>query len=220
MKPYDCTNFTPNVMIIGTNFMQNELLASYITKNTGMKCMQQPNVDIASISRKESNGSDLFLLDAKGDNFYQLWENLKSEFHPTDSGCIFALYNLDPENAIGIEAVERGLQGLFYNNEPIDVIPKGIKAILDGEMWYSRKIMAEYLLSWKKLRENSEESSQELTEREKEILHKLFSGYSNIEIADDFCISYNTVKTHIYNIYKKINVENRFQATLWASKHL
>jgi LuxR family transcriptional regulator of csgAB operon len=46
------------------------------------------------------------------------------------------------------------------------------------------------------------------------------SGASNGEIADALNISYHTVKTHLNNIYKKIDTPNRFQAALWATKNL
>jgi len=45
-------------------------------------------------------------------------------------------------------------------------------------------------------------------------------GAKNEEIADELFISPNTVRTHIYNIFKKINVPNRLQAALWAAKNL
>jgi LuxR family transcriptional regulator of csgAB operon len=65
---------------------------------------------------------------------------------------------------------------------------------------------------------NSEESL--LTSRETEILTMISIGAKNDEIADKLFISPNTVKTHIYNIFKKIDVPNRLQAALWAAKHL
>ena len=40
------------------------------------------------------------------------------------------------------------------------------------------------------------------------------------EIANAFFISENTVRTHIYNIFKKISVNNRTQAACWANSHL
>jgi len=45
-------------------------------------------------------------------------------------------------------------------------------------------------------------------------------GESNEEIADRLFISSHTVKSHLYRIYKKIEVPNRLQAALWAVKNL
>ena len=59
-----------------------------------------------------------------------------------------------------------------------------------------------------------------LTPREKEILTLVALGYSNKTISDDLRISPSTVKSHVHNIFKKINVHNRFQAALWAAKYL
>jgi LuxR family transcriptional regulator of csgAB operon len=45
-------------------------------------------------------------------------------------------------------------------------------------------------------------------------------GATNEEIGAKLCISTNTVKTHVYNIFHKIKVPNRLQAALWAAKNL
>jgi DNA-binding CsgD family transcriptional regulator len=59
-----------------------------------------------------------------------------------------------------------------------------------------------------------------LTKRELEILSTIAEGATNEEIADRFFISPNTVKSHLYNIYKKIGLSNRLQAALWARRNL
>ena len=59
-----------------------------------------------------------------------------------------------------------------------------------------------------------------LTRREIEILSMIAAGATNEQIANELFISRNTVRTHIYNIFKKINVPNRLQAALWAVKNL
>ncbi len=67
---------------------------------------------------------------------------------------------------------------------------------------------------------SSSTKSTILTPRQVEILALVAVGATNEQIADKLCISPQTVKSHLYNIFKKINVPNRVQAALWAAKHL
>ena len=69
-------------------------------------------------------------------------------------------------------------------------------------------------------RETPEQSNELLTDREKQILDKLCKGATNNDIANALFISEHTVRTHIYNIFKKIKVKNRTQAMYWATGHL
>jgi LuxR family transcriptional regulator of csgAB operon len=80
--------------------------------------------------------------------------------------------------------------------------------------------MAKCLMSHRTDGDASKKEVVFLTQRELEILSMVVSGATNEEIAARVCISPHTVKTHIYNIFKKINVPNRLQAALWAAKNL
>jgi len=53
-----------------------------------------------------------------------------------------------------------------------------------------------------------------LTEREREILAYAASGRGNKDIADQLCISLDTVKTHLHHIYRKLGVAGRVEAVL------
>ena len=118
-------------------------------------------------------------------------------------------------------ALANDIHGLFYKNDLPHIISKGISAIMSGDLWYSRKTLTKCVLEpSSSMSSFNHSTSCNLTMREREILTAIVSGLSNKSIADNFFISVHTVKTHIYNIYKKINVNNRFQAMLWTTKYL
>ncbi|MGH2569019.1 MAG: helix-turn-helix domain-containing protein [Bacteroidota bacterium] len=64
--------------------------------------------------------------------------------------------------------------------------------------------------------DSAETPVEELSKRESEVLHLIAQGYSNDQIADRLFISLSTVKTHIINIYGKLNVRRRTQAVARA----
>jgi DNA-binding NarL/FixJ family response regulator len=138
-----------------------------------------------------------------------------------------ALFNVISGHQIRNDLVNCGVRGVFFDDDPLTNLSKGISAILKGELWFSRELLVKCLFG---SRDNDDEIELDkdtadiggtfLTLREKEILIMIASGVSNRNIAKFLGISTNTVKTHVYNIYSKINAPNRLQAALWAAKYL
>ena len=210
----------PLVHIVGANKLQNELLVSFLEKETGLKCTWGPMLDRPVGIDKEPVRTSLVLLDCLGADLANLWTGLAVATNSNQPQCFIALFNVDPGRGLEREAVGRGVRGVFYDNEPLERFAKGVLAILNGEMWFTRETLSKCLSKRGTLTKLSGETKLVLTLREREILIRIASGAANKEIADDLNISLHTVKTHIYNIYKKINVPNRLQAGLWAAQNL
>ena len=68
-------------------------------------------------------------------------------------------------------------------------------------------------------RDRDKDKIDELTKRELEVLIEVANGKLNKEIANELKISERTVKNHISNIFKKIDVSDRTQAAVFAIKN-
>jgi DNA-binding NarL/FixJ family response regulator len=222
MKERPYSNPVAHIHIVSMNKMQNELLLAFLKREASLEgtCSQQLESS-PPIKKNDSKLPQLLLVDFENGNMESLWEKISSWKKSSGKKAFVALCNVAPELNIEKEAVANKIQGLFYKNDLPNIIPKGISAILNGELWYSRKTLTKCLLEQNPSSDSSKHAdSCNLTLRERELLALVASGYSNKAIADDLCISVHTVKTHIYNIYKKINVKSRFQAALWVAKYL
>nr|WP_321283939.1 response regulator transcription factor [uncultured Vibrio sp.] len=131
------------------------------------------------------------------------------------------LMNVQPEQDLLKEIQTYSIHGIFYSNDNFELIGKGIQKVLSGEHWLTRGLLVRSLQSVRAeyRKEKNDILPSALTLREQEILRLIAEGYDNQAIADLLFISPNTVKTHVSNIYKKIDATNRVQAIIWASEH-
>lgn len=209
--------------IVGPNELQNKLLVLFLEQTTGLNCMACSQMEQASTAvNNKTDRKHLIIRDCLGVDVMNIWNELEIHTTSTRPHCFIALWNIDPDNDdIDTKAVEGNIRGIFYYNEPLERFLKGIRAIMRGELWFSRKTLSKYIFDSKKRTQQPENIiSTSLTVREREILIRIKTGASNKKIAEDLCISPHTVRMHLYNIYKKIRVTNRLQATLWVKKNL
>ena len=110
------------------------------------------------------------------------------------------------------------LYGVFRHDDDQSRLIEGVKAVLNGEQTAELSVMHPALYSADQDTAPTENSP--LTERECEILNELRCGATNMDIARALFISENTVRTHLYNVFRKLSVKNRTQAVSWANEHL
>ena len=214
---------TTHIHIVGNNKLENELLILFLEKEMGLPCKNVSSIkSVGSKNKNDLECSQCFLVDCNGTDIKNLWSEIASWKKSNGKNCLFALYNVDPEMKIEKSALANNIKGIFYKNDPPEIIPKGLFAILNGELWYSRKALKKCILETGRSGrpEAYDIADHILSSREKQVLSLIASGYKSKAVADYLSISPHTVKAHIYNIYEKINVNNRLQATLWSVRYL
>lgn len=117
-----------------------------------------------------------------------------------------------------LRAVEIGVDGYILKDSGSSELITAIGMVMNGES-YIQPDMIPMLNSKMVVRNNDKEKIKNLTKRELEVLILVSEGMFNKEIADKLKISERTVKNHISNIFKKIDVADRTQAAVFAIKN-
>ena len=107
-------------------------------------------------------------------------------------------------------ALELGADGIAMKTDPPRQTMEAIRQVAQGNVVYPQAIH-----NWlmRRARRSAENDPQALTAREEEVMALVAQGLTNQEIAQRLTVSENTVKYHIQNIYGKLNVNNRTEAT-------
>jgi LuxR family transcriptional regulator of csgAB operon len=203
---------------MGPRQLQNQLLAYYLEKETGCRCTNDADSEALQKAAVEWEDSNIVLRDSTGIDPLNPWFGLGIGAKSNNPRCLLVLFNLPTNQGLEKKIAELGVRGVFYETDPLIRFSKGIPAILDGELWFSRDVMIQSFVRPADRALSGPDLS--LTKREKEILLLLAAGASNDDVARELYISLHTVKNHVSRIYNKLQVDNRLQAALWAASHL
>jgi DNA-binding NarL/FixJ family response regulator len=115
-------------------------------------------------------------------------------------------------------AVKAGATGYLLKNVEPDQLVKAIHLLVKGEAVIPHAMASKLLTEFGHIAQTASPGPKltPLTEREKDVLKLLSKGESNKEIGNALSISEHTVKIHLKNILKKLHMNNRIQAALYA----
>ena len=120
--------------------------------------------------------------------------------------------------AAGLQA---GAAGYLLKNIDAEYLLESLKKVMDGDSVISadmtKKLFAQFRKSPTPVPAVSD--TEKLTPREREILSELAIGLSNKEIARKLDVAESTVKIHLQSILKKLELNNRVQAAIYAVEH-
>ena len=117
-----------------------------------------------------------------------------------------------------LRAVDIGVDGYILKDSESAELKKAINYIYNGENYIQPSLIP--VLNSRLVNRNlDKEKIDSLTKRELEVLIQVAYGMFNKEIANILDISERTVKNHISNIFKKIDVNDRTQAAIFAIKN-
>lgn len=210
------------VSIVGPNRLQNTLLAHCLQEQCRVSiicCV----CSVAGIFDSMEDEQRVILFDCYAKEL-SIIEECRQETELLQLSSRLALFNVDHCAGIEKSAIELGIRGIFYLDDTIEKLLKGLSAIFSGDIWFSRHDLAEICLA-SSVRNHlthgvCHSPPNQLTRREVEILRCLSRGATNEVISCKLFISINTVRTHLRNIFRKISVSNRLEASQWAITHL
>lgn len=119
-----------------------------------------------------------------------------------------------------IQCMTLGAKGYLLKNINTDFLLDSIHKVYEGNNILSPAMISTLIDQFRpNEKEKDEDLYDSLTPREKEILAWLTKGISNKEIARFLSVSESTIKLHVQNILRKLNLHSRVQAAIYALEH-
>lgn len=204
------------VMIADDHSLVREGIKQLLEFNGEIEIIAEAANGLECLAILEDVSPDVLLLDINmpKKNGLEVLEEIKKK------GSAIKVLILTVHNEIEylLKAVDIGVDGYILKDSESAELKKAIKAVLSGEN-YIQPSLIPALNNRLVNRDIDKDKIDSLTTRELEVLIQVANGMFNKEIATNLNISERTVKNHISNIFKKIDVSDRTQAAVFAIKN-
>lgn len=206
-----------NIMIADDHSMVREGIKQILELDGDIKVNAEAGSGKECISVLNESKTDVLLLDINMPNMngLQVLQYLR-EKKVKIKILILTIHN---EVEYLARAVEIGVDGYVLKDSDSSVLKKAIFTVNRGDSFIQPELTPMLKKRLEDKSANSKLFEDTLTRREIEVLKLLAEGLFNKEIAYTLSISEKTVKNHVSNIFKKINVSDRTQAAVYAIKN-
>ncbi len=197
-----------NILIIDDHQLFAEslkMLLQSLDSSMTITCTQSATETIEHLKNAHIH-PDLIILDVNlpGINGFSLMH----QFQSLDIWSPVLILSATESPSIIKTAIESGASGFIAKSCNSASLVNAINTVMRGEIYTPNTTYQ----SDSKDSPSSEDGFSHITNRQKEILHLLAQGLINKQIASELGISANTVKAHLYEIFRSLNVRNRTSA--------
>lgn len=216
MKGKACIDMKTKVMIADDHSLMREGIKQLLEFDGTIEVIAEAADGVECLEKLELVQPDVLLLDINMPkmNGIEVLQNLKMK-NLKLKVLILTVHN---EVEYLLKAVDIGVDGYILKDSESIELKKAIAAVLNGENYIQASLIPA-LNNRLVNRDVDKEKIDSLTNRELEVLIQVANGMFNKEIATNLNISERTVKNHISNIFKKIEVSDRTQAAVFAIRN-
>lgn len=205
-----------NIMIADDHSLIRDGLKNLLELEGDIKVIAEASDGIICLQKLKTVKPDVLLLDINMPNMNGL-EVLK-ELKQSKNKVKILVLTAHNEVEYLMKAVDIGINGYVLKDSESVELKRAIFSIAHGEDYIQPSLIP--ALNAKMIEKNEDNTRLEnLTKREIEVLKLLAIGLYNKEVAEQLDISERTVKNHVSNIFKKLDVTDRTQAAVFAIRN-
>ena len=196
------------VSIVEDNDRVRESLASLIEGARGFRCVGAHRSAEAALKLVPEEKPDVVLMDIHLPRLCGI--DCVRKLKAIEPHLLVLMLTAYEDDDLIFQALKAGANGYLVKQTPPSEILAAIQDVHEGGAPMSSNIARKVIQSFHSAGPN--EPTETLSPREREILDLLARGYANKEIADLLSIAFQTVHTHVRNIYSKLHVRSRTEA--------
>ncbi|MCM1252432.1 MAG: response regulator transcription factor [Clostridium sp.] len=204
------------VMVVDDHVLMRQGIKKLLESDSRIEIIAEAGSGIECLEKIKNYFPDVILLDINIPEINGM-EVLKRVREYENNIKIIILTGYDEIDYL-VNAIDLNVDGYLLKSVDVSELKKAIYNVMDNRKYIQPDLIPalNYRLANRDLKKDKVES---LTKREKEILIQVVNGMSNKEVAMNLDITERTVKNHISNIFKKIEVSDRTQAAVFAIKN-
>lgn len=207
-----------NLALVDDHSLMREGLSRILQMQSSLKVTKKVANGVEMMQGIENDNVDVVLLDINMPDMNGIETLKRIKISRPDMKVIMLTVHDNREYLM--ESLNLGANGYMLKDAESDDLIKAIEMVYDGGSYIHPSLAGELFKEINRQRTKKSGSSNQdvLTKREHEVLLLIADGYSNRGISDKLVISEKTVKNHVSSILKKLDLQDRTQAAIYAIK--